>query len=429
MTYYAPFPREVVEYYLATKEDKPRQRKLIPNEQRKTEISNSEAMVGTGPYIPARHVRNKIIVFTRNPDFRDQRYPSQGAAGDRAAGLLDDAGKRLPFIDRIELIWTPNSELSWKPFGDGIIDRDVIPLDLFPKVVGPDLKPTKEYADKGIRLAKLQMPSIYWIAINMKDPILGKSKSLRQAMSLCIDKEDYVKTLWHGRGKPAANCLASGIPGHSEAGPSPYARFDLAAARKKLIAAKKELAAAGLLRNGRIPTLTLELASRDTTSEEIGKFMRKQFAAIGLKVDVKLNDWPTLLGKVNEGKARMVSLGWHADYPDPENFLQLYYSPNIEQTTNTTRYSNPTYDDLFRKFTSLPYGAERDKLCKKLVNMISEDCPVLLLNEPISIFAHHKWLGNVKPHPVGYGTARYLRIDAKARAAAQKKRKRKPRTQ
>ena len=245
-------------------------------------------------------------------------------------------------------------------------------------------------------------------------------------MSLCIDNESYGKTIWQGRGKPAINCLASSIPGHSEAGASPYARFNLAAARKKLIAAKKELAAARLLKDGRIPTLTLDLGGRDALTETMAKFLQKQFAAIGLKVDVKMNTWVELLKKTNEGKAQMLTLGWHADYPDPENFLQLYYSPNITETTNTTRYSNPTYDDLFRKFTALPYGTARDKLCKKLVNMISEDCPVLLLNEPVSVSAHYKWLHNVKPHPIAYGTARYLRIDAETRAGAPIRLGRKP---
>ncbi|MDP6547308.1 MAG: hypothetical protein QGH60_25345, partial [Phycisphaerae bacterium] len=53
-------------------------------------------------------------------------------------------------------------------------------------------------------------------------------------------------------------------------------------------------------------------------------------------------------------------------------------------------------------------------------SIISEDCPILPMYEPMMVVAHHKWLGNFKQHPIaiGLGTARYLRIDTKARAAA-----------
>ncbi len=423
MTQYAPFPREVVEYYLAREQYPDGSRGNIPIREQRTTIARAEEMVGTGPYVLAKHIPYDSITFVRNPDFREQRYPSQGSAGDRAAGLLADAGKRLPFIDRIEMEYVPNVDLRWRAFNCGQLWHTVIPFEQSAKVMGPNLKLTAEYKARGVRLTKPQSPTVNWIAINMEDPILGKSKSLRQAMSLCIDVEGYIKTVWDGRGKPATNCLSSAIPGHSKVEASPYAKFDLATAKKKLITAKKELAAAGVLKNGQIPTLTLEMAGRDSVSVTIAEFMQKQFAAIGLKVDIKLNDWPTLMAKQNEGKAQMFCMGWHADYPDPENFLQLYYSPNIKATTNTTRYSNPIYDDLFRKFSALPYGPARDKLCKKLVNIISEDCPVLLLGEPVSAIVHHRWIRNFKPHPFRYGTTKYLRIDTKARTTDHKKRK------
>jgi len=418
MTQYAPFPREVIDCHLASYDDGSSRRKPIPITKRMARIHSPAEMVGTGPYIIAKHIYGERITFVRNPDFREQLYPSQGSAGDRAAGLLADAGKRLPFIDRIEMDFVSYPKLSWKAFGYGQTDQSTIHPDTFAEVVGPGRKLRKEYSSRGVKLVKAGYPAVYWIAINMKDPILGKSKSLRQAMSMAIDRKSYIETIFRGCGKPATNCLASSIPGWSEAGPGPYARFDLAAAKEKLIAARKELTAEGLLKSGRIPTLTLDLGGRDVLTATIAAFMQKQFAAIGLNVDIKLNTWPEQLKRTNDGAIQMVSLGWHADYPDPENFLQLYHSPQIKAGTNYTRYSNPAYDAIFEKFTATPYGPARDALCKKLVNMISEDCPVLLVYEPVVSSLHQKWLHNVKPAPHGYGTGRYLRIDAKARAAA-----------
>jgi len=423
LTQYAPIPREVIAYYLAMQEDERGHRKLIPIKQRKTVIPNTSAMVGTGPYVLFKYLPNQAIFFNRNQDFRDQRYPSQGQNGDKEAGLLADAGKRVPFIDGIHLMCGMRPDLHWMPFVAGMIDETLIPANSFSKVLGRNLRLAPQYTGRAIKIATSRVLSVFYIGLNMEDPILSKSKSLRQAMSMCIDNQSYLKTICRGRGKPAVNCLPSGIVGHKEAGPSPYARFDITAAKRKLITARKELEAAGLLKDGRIPTLTLELMSLNgSIGKESVPFLKSQFATIGLKLDVKLNDRPTLLGKINKKKAQMFTLGWHADYPDPENFLQQYYSPNIKQGTNDTRYSNPIFDDLFRKLTTLPNGTARTELCAKLVNMISEDCPIIAAYEPVAVVAYHTWLRNVKLHPFlsAHGMVRYHRIDTEARSAIQK---------
>jgi len=93
MTPYAPIPREVITHYLATAESVTG-RKPVPIEKRKAVLQGIASMVGTGPYILEKHVPKRLILFVRNPDFRDQHYPSQGRYGDREAGLLDDAAYR-----------------------------------------------------------------------------------------------------------------------------------------------------------------------------------------------------------------------------------------------------------------------------------------------------------------------------------------------
>jgi ABC-type transport system substrate-binding protein len=108
-------------------------------------------------------------------------------------------------------------------------------------------------------------------------------------------------------------------------------------------------------------------------------------------------------------------MGWHADYPDAENFLQLYYSPNIERGTNNTNYANRAFDELYEQAGVEPDEARRIDLYARMTRMISEDCPVLLLSEPITYLLHWDWVGNVKLHPIGYGYTRYRRIDAELR--------------
>ena len=143
----------------------------------------------------------------------------------------------------------------------------------------------------------------------------------------------------------------------------------------------------------------------------MGEFAQQQFRKLGIDLKVIGNDWATLQEKVNNKRCQIYTMGWHADYPDPENFLQLFYSPNIAKGTNNANYSNPEYDRLYERARVLPDCPERRKLYVKMVRIISEDCPVLLLSEPISFFLTYKWMKNIKPHPVGYGYTRFRRID------------------
>ena len=75
-----------------------------------------------------------------------------------------------------------------------------------------------------------------------------------------------------------------------------------------------------------------------------------------LNIDVGLNvvPWPQHLENLETGKALFWRAGWIADYPDPENFLNLLYSIHIPKDPegisylNSVRYKSEKFDSLFR---------------------------------------------------------------------------------
>jgi len=419
MHVYAPIPPEVIEYHLAGRADGKGGREPIPLDERSPEIHRREAVVGTGPYLFTDWVRGGRIVMKRNPDFRDDFYPLQGAPGDKEAGLLEDAGKKLPFVDVRFWTYVPESNPAWMLFLTKQRDTSGIPRDVYDTVITPDRGLAETWRKRGIRLMKDPYPAIYWFAFNMEDKLVGKSKSLRQGMSLAFDVERYIDVIFNGRGKRAINTIPSTFKGHKEAGPSPYAKLDLDLARKKIAQAKMELAAAGAITPGQdIPEITLDMPSRDEHSRRMGEFAQGQFRSIGIKLKIVLNDWPTLQKKVHNKQCQMYAMGWHADYPDAENFLQLYYSPNIRRGTNNTNYSNPAFDTLFKRAAVIMQEAERVPLYAKMTKMLNEDCPVLLLSEPVSFTLIYDWVHNFKSHPIGYGLGKYTRLDVAARRKA-----------
>jgi ABC-type transport system substrate-binding protein len=394
-------PREVIDYYLTRP----------PMEKRTAQVTQIEQMVGAAAYHVVEWSSGGRIVFERNPLYHGT-YPTQGAPGDREGGLLDDAGKPIPFIDVLSYEYIGEDLPMWLGFLSRQYDLSGIPRDVFGSVISPDRNLQDKWAAKGIRLHRFTEPSVFWDAFNMEDPVLKASKSLRQAMNLGFNAEDYIEIIWNGRGKRPTNILPDSFPCHDEAGPSPYSRFDPAAARAKIEAAKQELARAGLLnKDGTFPTLTIDTGGRDELARTIAEFEQRQFERLGLRIRIELNDWPTLQQKVHNKKCQIYSMGWHADYPDPENFLQLFYGPNIEKGTNNTNYRNPEYDALYDRAKVMNDSAERRDLYVKMVRILNEDCPVILMHEPELFQLAYKWVKNQKRHPIGYGMTKYVRID------------------
>lgn len=403
---YSPVPRELIDYYLARPSLK----------ERTAQITRPEQMVGTGAYRVSEWRDGGRIVFERNPVYAHGTYPTEGAPGDAAAGLLVDAGRPIPFIDVLCYEYIAEDLPMWLGFLSRQYDVSGIPRDVFASVIGADRQLLTKWSRQGMRLVKFKEPSVFWYAFNMEDPIFRASRSLRQAMSLGFNAEDYIDFLYNGRGQRPANVLPESFPCHDEAGPSPYSRFDPEAARAKLAAAKQELAGAGLLdRDGNIPVLTVDLGGRDESARSSGEFLQRQFDRLGVRVRIELNDWPTLQQKVHNKQSQVYGMGWHADYPDPENFLQLFYGPNIEKGTNSTNYANPEYDALYNRVRVMNDSPERNALYVKMVQILNEDCPIILTVEPESFVLVHDWVRNQKRHPIGYGMSKYLRIDVEER--------------
>ncbi|MCP4374878.1 MAG: hypothetical protein GY794_01655 [bacterium] len=419
MQSYAPTPKEVISYHLETKDDDQGGRMPIPMGERSPEILTPEQIVGTGAFMMTEWVKGSKITLKRHPEFRDVFYPSQGAPGDREKGLLDDAGKKLPFVDVRRLLCVPEPNPQWMLFEKKQRDYASIPPQVFQSVISPSDGLMDTWKKEGITLEKDPYPAIYWIAFNMEDKVVGASKTLRQGLYLSFDVEEYVKTVWNGRGKRALNIIPSTFNGYKEAGRGPYAHLNIEAAKKKIEQAKKELVAAGVIRPGEdIPTITLDLGGRDETVRRIAQFVKGEFRKVGVRVKIELNDWPTLLGKINNKRFQACTLGWHADYPDAENFLQNFYSPNIDMNTNYVSYVNKEFDRLFEESSKYPNVKDRVPLYAKMAQMIAEDVPIMPLIEPVTYTLLRPWTYNFKYHPITYGLGKYTRIDVEMRVKA-----------
>lgn len=392
--------------------------------------------IGTGPYMLTENDPNRIMVLERNPYFQGELYPSEGMPDDVENGLLEDAGKPLPFIDKIIFSREKEGIPRWNKFLQGYYDASGIGSDSFDQAVQltgqGEATVTEVMQSQGIRLETAVAPSTYYIGFNMLDPVVGgdteqekqSARKLRQAISIAVDYEEYVSIFANGRGIPAQGPIPPGITGYREGqegvNPIVYKWQDGRAYRRSINEAKALLAEAGYpngidAKTGAPLVLYFDVTARSADDKSILDWMRKQFRKINIQLVIRSTDYNRFQDKIRKGNAQIFEWGWNADYPDPENFLFLLYGPQGKAGNNSgnnaANYDNAEYNSLFEQMEKMEDSPEREQIIDRMVGMLRQDAPWLWGYHPKDYALYHAWYGNVKPNKLSYNNIKYLRID------------------
>jgi peptide/nickel transport system substrate-binding protein len=395
--------------------------------------------VGSGPFMMVKNDPNSEIVLERNPNYREEFFPAEGAPGDLEAGNLEDAGKPIPFIDRAVFRLEKSGLSLWTKFMQGYYDRSgevsSNTTGVFDQafVVRPDgVEMSPKLADNNITMSPDVKPGLYYYGFNMRDPVVGgyteEKRKLRQALQIAFLTEEYLNVFYKGNGIAAQNLIPPGIPGHleGEAGINPYVYdwVDGEPRRKSIEYARQLLAEAGYpngrdARTGEPLKIFIDVQSQaiDNTSMN---WIDRVFSAIGVQVEFRPADWNRTREKLLTGNTQIYSHGWLADYPDPENFLFLLHGPESPlecdcDGANNSNYASEEYDALFRQMRVLPPGLERDELVARMVELYRRDAVWLYAFYPKQIYLNNSWVHNNKRHGISKGTLKYTRVDSAER--------------
>ena len=391
--------------------------------------------VGTGPFTLAVNQPNYRMVLSRNPNFSGELYPDEGTPKDRKLGLLTDQGRPLPFVEEAVYMREKESIPRWNKFLQGYYDTSGINSDVFDQAVQISSQGSVELTEalqgKSVRLLTAVSPTTHYYAFNMLDDVVGgygeKKRKLRQALSIAVNLEEFVQIFLNGRGIVAQGPIPPGIFGYQEGkvGVNPIVHeWDerLGSLRRKNLEEAKRLLAEAGYPGGRDPKGKPLVIFYDATISGAGKplidWLRKQFDAIGVQLQVRSTDYNRFQEKVLKGNFQMISWGWHADYPDPENFLFLLYGPNAKvksQGENAANYDNPRFNELFRKMENMTNSPEREALIREMLAVAREDAPWIWGFHPVGYGLYHDWYRNAKPMSFGSNTLKYKRIDPELR--------------
>jgi len=320
--------------------------------------------IGNGPF----------ILQNMEPFVRGRFEPNPNYWGEKA---------KLP----IEYAYITDSAVAFQAYKNN--EFDIIPL------AAEDLATVQ--ADAEMNAEAMIYPGSCTFAMmfhQLKEPFTDPK--VREAFTKSIDRDAWVKDVLQGLGSPTLTWIPPGYPGYKDG--ETRGAFDAEAA-KAALAASSYGGAAGL------PEVvdTFSDTPRNRTRNE---FLVNQWKQ-NLGVDVQLNPVEsttyTALTKDIETAPQMFILGWCADYPDPQNWLSVYWKTG--GFGERIGYSNPELDAILSEADTTTDPAKRSELYAQAQDMLVEGGPVAFMWNNVNSYLVKPWVTGLKTTPQDSGWA------------------------
>lgn len=286
--------------------------------------------VGTGPFFLSEWLPNRELRLEKNSGYFGQK----AKAGGMVYRVIPE---ELTTVTEFEL---------------GNLDVITIPSSVYSKY-------RKDPKWKG-RISSVEGLNTYYLGMNCSRAPFD-DRTLRRALNHAIDRRKILRTLYEGRGRPAAGPVPDVL--RQWAPPDEYV-FDMEKAKRMI----KESRYKG-------EALNLYITAQEETAD-MAEVIQSYLKEAGLDVRIRQLEWSAYKEAINEGEPELFWLSWWADYPDPENFLYpLFHSSNMGPAGNRVRYSNPHVDSLIEAGRHAPSPKERNRLYEEAERLIVEDAP------------------------------------------------------
>jgi oligopeptide transport system substrate-binding protein len=349
--------------------------------------------VGTGPYIFENWKPDLELNLKRNPDYWGK----------------DKFGNRLPYVEHIKFRFIKDLSQQLLEFKNGNLDEAYrIPTELFKAVVNEDKTLTSEYS-KYI-LQRTPSLTIQYYGFLTSGKIFNNTK-VRQAFNYAVDRDKIIKYVLNGQ---AAGPAIYGIV------PPIMPNYDAKAIQGYTYnpdKAKELMNEAGFPNGKGFPDVTLQINEGGGRNTQVAEAIQNMLKDIGINVRIQILQFAQHLDNIDAGRVDFFRLGWIADYPDPENFLNLFYGKNVPENTkeksplNSFRYKNKKYDDLFEKAVQITDMKERYIRYEEAEQIAVSDAPVLFIFYDEDYRLLQPYVHGYKLDPMHRVNFRYLWLD------------------
>ena len=291
---------------------------------------------GTGPFRLEEYVPGERLILARNDNYH----------------------LGPPHLDRVEFILSGGTSML-------MYENDEVHL------TGVGLADLERVQDPNepLNAELIQSPpsfSTQYIGMNVNVPPFDDPK-VRQALNYAIDRESIARDVYAGLIAPATGILPPGFPGFSE-NIRGYG-FDPERARQLLAESKY----ADNIENFQPLILTTAGSFGASLSLDIEVIRQMWEENLGIEVEILRTEFATYLQDLIKRRFDMFEIGWIADYPDPENFLDLlFYS---DSSNNHTAFNNPQVDRLLEQARVETDETARFRLYSQVEQAILDEAP------------------------------------------------------
>ncbi len=227
-----------------------------------------------------------------------------------------------------------------------------------------------------------------------KEPFTDQK--VREAFSMALNREAWVADVLQGLGSPTLTWIPPGYPGY-DAEENRWG-FDVEAA-KAALAESSYGSVEGL------PPITATFGDtpRNRTRWEWLAAQWKENLGVDIKLDPVEPTTFTALTKDIATAPQMFILGWCADYPDPQNWLSVYWKTG--GFGERIAYSNPEFDKLADAADTEPDPAKRAQLYADAQKLLTDGAPVAFMYNNVNTYLVKPWVTGLTTTPQDSGFA------------------------
>ncbi|MFP8816962.1 ABC transporter substrate-binding protein [Acinetobacter johnsonii] len=372
--------------------------------------------IGTGPYMLSRWTPGSRIILKANPDFRNFVWNFKASTPEDQKIVKAMQGKKMPQIGEIDIQVMEEGQSRWLSFIKDEVDLFALDGELTVQAL-QDGKLKPELVKKGVQLSRITDPSIDYHYWNMQNPIVGglsKDKiALRRAMAMAFSADNYINILQKGDSQKLQAPIPSGVVGYDPNYRSSIP-YSVKAANLLLDRYHYKVAADGWRTqpNGKPLVIEMTLSGNNLRSQQQAEFWKKTLDSVKIKMTTKSMPFAEALKLEKQCKTMFKTSAWIADYPDADNFMQLFYGKNINITNNGC-VKIPEYDRLYEQAQKMIPSPERDAIYAKMSRLLEVYMPVQVIGARYrNILAQPRVIG-FKKHPILPAEWMYIDIDLK----------------
>ncbi len=337
MPYCSVIPREAISYYGASFREHP---------------------VGTGPFRLGYWKEGIKLVLTRNPDYFEW-----------------ENGKQLPYLDAVAITFLADKQGAFLQFVQGKLDfMSGIDPSYKDELLTRDGRLNSKYSNRFRMISQPYLNTEYLgILVDSSSDKVRESplnnKLIRQAINFAFDRSKMILYLRNNIGTPGIyGMIPPGMPGFDTS----RIYFDY----------QPELARQLINQAGYTPTVEMPVITLVSTPDylDICKYIQHQVAEIGIELEIEVSPPAAMREMKSMAKLPFFRASWIADYPDAENYLSLFYTPNFSpRGPNYTHYSNAGFDRLFEEAMTIQKDTSRFDTYRKMEQVMMNEAPVVVL--------------------------------------------------